>query len=523
MLAISLMQMGVIMGDSSTQIKPQLFWANFVNGITVLLAVYTLLWFALAYTEHDQWINRWTVGTAVCHIILSGVAVTVSPEFLYEVTGQSAIGPLKIAGITFEEWIFLERNINPSFIFIQLYGYILVLISSFLIARYVARNRDRLYVGQITTLGIGIATPVLLNTLVLLDIFSLSISYTTISMGVTSAAFAVAIFRYRLFRLAPVGRKQLIDGMDDPVVMIDTDNRVVDCNRAAQYLTSSPQAWRGMSTEEFFSPLSAKLTHPEDFSEREREISHTWNGESQYFDPNVTTITTEKAGSVGHIIVLREITDQHKQRARIEKQNKELEKFAEMVSHDLRNPLTVAEGRLELAREESDSAHLDDASDAIQRSQALIDDLLMLTRSDEALNEMESVSLSELAKDCWSVVPAEDVTLHIETNQLISADPTQLRQVLENIFRNAVEHGDADNITVGKTTDGFYIADDGVGLSDPQDTNLFEDGYSTDDGGTGLGLQIVHQVVSAHGWEIKASQSDDIGAKFEISNVDVVE
>lgn len=520
-LSISLTQIGVIMGDAVIQLERQLFWVNFVNGITMLLAVYTLLWFALAYAGHDQWINRWTVGTAVCHVAASGIAVAVAPEFMYEVTGQSVSGPVTFTGITFEEWVFLDRNPKLPFTFFQLYSYAVVLVSGLILTRYIVTDHTRLYAGQVATLAIGILTPVLLNSLVLIGAVSLTINYTTLSLGVTSIAFAIAIFRYRLFRLAPVGRQQLIDTMDDPVVMVDTADRIVDCNRAARYLVNSPQAWRGISIAEFFSPFPVELTQTDDFSNR--EIHYTKDGETQYFDSKTTPISTRKAGVVGHIIVLREVTALHEQRAQIEKQNEELEQFAHMVSHDLRNPLTIADGRLELAKDECDSSHLDDVSDAIDRSQSLVEDLLTVARSGGTVENREQVSLSELAQVCWHVIPSEDASLEIETDRTIVADSTRLRQLLENLFRNAVEHGEADTVTVGETTGGFYIADDGTGFSNEDYDEVFEAGYSTTEEGTGFGLEIVNKVTNAHGWEVQPTDSADGGAKFEITGVDTLE
>lgn len=517
MFAISLTQTGVIMGDTETQPEQQLFWTNFVNGISLLLVIYTLLWFALAYADHEKWINRWTVGAAVCHVAASGITVVLAPEFMYEVTGQSTSGPVTFLGITVEEWVFIDRNPKLPFILVQLYSYLITLVSGFVIARYIVRNRLRLYAGQIATLAIGFATPIFLNLLMHVGVIPLRVNYTTMSMGVTSIAFAVAIFRYRLLRLAPVGRQQLIDAMDDPVIMVDTKNRVVDCNRTARYINSSSTGWRGVSTGEFFDSFPVELTHPDDFSNT--KISYTQNGETRYFDPMVTPIYTEKTRLAGYSIVLREVTELYRRNQQIREQNERLEQFAQIVSHDLRNPLVVAEGRLELAQDEVSSSHLDDAADAIHRSQTLVDDLLMLARANESLEDPGQVSLSELAEDCWQVIPTDGVSLEVETDQTVSADSTLLRQLLENLLANAVEHGGAETVTVDETPDGFYIADDGSGLPTADYDEVFEPGFSTTPDGTGLGLQIVDQIVEAHDWTIRVTDSADGGAKFEITDL----
>ena len=86
---------------------------------------------------------------------------------------------------------------------------------------------------------------------------------------------------------------------------------------------------------------------------------------------------------------------------------------------------------------------------------------------------------------------------------------------------NAVEHGGSDvSISVGGVDDGFYIADDGVGIPDSERDRIFESGYSTAADGTGFGLRIVKQIVDAHGWEITATDSDSGGIRFEITGVE---
>lgn len=519
MSAISLTQIGVIMGDSVVQPEQQLFWANFVNAIAVLLIVYALLWFTLAYSENDQWITRKTVGVALGHIVLSGVVVAVAPEIMYEVTGQSTSGPTTVLGITFEEWVFIDRTPKLPFVLLQLYSYTAGLVSAFVLARYIVRNRTQLYVGQIATLCIGVGTPIILNSLVLIGAVSLSVNYTTMSLGVTSVAFGIAVFRYRLFRLAPIGRRQLIDTMDDPVLVIDTENRVVDSNRTARFLAGSPDDWRGTSLTKFSKAFSSEVTSVEEF--QNEQILCTQNDEKRWFDPRISPIQSERGSVAGHIVLLREITELNEQKERVTEQNEQLEQFTEVVSHDLRNPLTVASNSLELAQEESDSPYLDNAVDAIDRSQVLVEDLLAFAQTDETSLQSESIILSELIEECWEGVPSENATLIVETKRTISADRSRLKQLFENLFRNSVEHGGGDvTITVGALSDGFYVADDGAGLSAGDHREIFETKYSTADGGLGIGLQIVQRTVDAHDWEIAATDSQDGGARFEVTGVE---
>lgn len=134
------------------------------------------------------------------------------------------------------------------------------------------------------------------------------------------------------------------------------------------------------------------------------------------------------------------------------------------------------------------------------------------------------MSISALADHCWEMVPEERATLTVETDRTVSADRSRLRQLLGNLFANTAEHGGRDvTVRVGSLTDGFYVADDGVGIPEEEREDIFEPGYSTTADGTGFGLRIVKKIADAHGWDIKVTGSDNGGARFEITEVDIVE
>ena len=219
----------------------------------------------------------------------------------------------------------------------------------------------------------------------------------------------------------------------------------------------------------------------------------------------------------------RDINERKRRQRELERQNERLEEFASIVSHDLRNPLTVAKGHLELAREERESSHLDDIGTALDRMNALVDDLLTLARSDDAVASLEPVSISRVVENCWATVPTASSRLEVETEQTIRADPGQLKQLVENLFGNAVTHGGRDvTVTVGQSEDGFYIADDGTGVPVEDRDEIFAAGYSTADDGTGFGLRIVEDIATAHGWDIDVTDSDTGGARFDIAGVEIV-
>ena len=204
---------------------------------------------------------------------------------------------------------------------------------------------------------------------------------------------------------------------------------------------------------------------------------------------------------------------------RIERQQR-LEEFTSVVSHDLRNPLNVATGHLDLVADECDSDHLDSVRRALERMEALIEDLLALARDGKEVTDTQPVDLATIVDRCRENVQMEQGRVITTVDRTVWADSSRLKQVFENLFRNAAEHGGAEvTVTVGELADGFYIEDDGAGIPLDERNAVFEVGYSQSANGTGFGLNIVRQIINAHGWQIRVTDGTDGGARFEITKV----
>jgi signal transduction histidine kinase len=204
------------------------------------------------------------------------------------------------------------------------------------------------------------------------------------------------------------------------------------------------------------------------------------------------------------------------------RQNERLEEFASIIAHDLRNPLNVATGRIQSVRQQCEDEQLDSAATALDRMGQIVEETLKLARSGQVVADTESVHLREIVEECWDTVDTQAATLSVEGSGVFSADRDRCRHLLENLLRNAVEHGGPDvTIRVGTLPDGFYVEDDGPGITEDDHERVLEAGYSTTDGGTGFGLAIVTQIAEAHGWSVSVTESHDGGARFEITGVDV--
>ncbi|WP_267639195.1 ATP-binding protein [Haloarchaeobius amylolyticus] len=326
----------------------------------------------------------------------------------------------------------------------------------------------------------------------------------------------------RCFEASPVG-----------IVIFDTDGTLVDLNdQAASILGQTAQSLAGTHcTELGLDPVDAEgesLARPALPVERAIEEDRCIYG----VQCGITTPTGERwvvanaapvrdeSGRVEQVVVaIEDLTSQHVWEQEIARQNERLSRFAGAVSHDLRNPLSTARTSLLLAKGECDSPHLDRIEGALGRMDAIIDDVLSLARGGRAVVDPSSVSLEAVTRAAWaSTVNADDATLSVAEDRTLLADEERLQRLLENLFRNAVEHAGPDvTVRVGAMDGGFFVEDDGPGIPEGKREKAFQPGYTTRQSGTGFGLALVDEIACAHDWSVTLTDAATGGARFEFT------
>ena len=292
------------------------------------------------------------------------------------------------------------------------------------------------------------------------------------------------------------------------------------------------------------------------------------------------------------VINSRDISDRKRRERRLTDRNERLDRFASIVSHDLRNPLSVVRGSMEMAKLKDDTEPLDRGERAVDRIDQLITELLTLAKQGQRVDDPTEFTLAEVVHDAWETTGTDDANLDVRGNARVYADRSRLRQAFENLFRNCVEHGStgsrpqaggdspsrgpdsglddhrsdlhgpdsgsretgrpcgpgtepdepgrarsetpAVTLVVAATENGFLVADDGPGIDPDHHQEVFEPGFTTEADGTGYGLDIVREVIDAHGWSIRVAdgsesidRADDAsGARFLVrapTRTDVVD
>jgi signal transduction histidine kinase len=499
-------------------------WTAFFGGLMLAmlaLTVYALLEFTLVYTGRDDWLTPRKRALLLLHpaamlvLTLTDATVGIAPGALQQslVFESVELAPQEFYG-TDSEW-------GPAFYVHTLYSYVLVAASTYLIVDLVNRSNDA-YGGQAVLLVGAIAVPWVIN---VLDLFTPLLS-DTLGLGffLTGVLLFVGVRRHELGDVAPVARDEVLDSLDGAVVVLDRDDRLADYNPAAGELLGIDESDVGRPADEALSHLDDVWERYADVDDVQDELAYDTGDGWRHFSLQVSPLDgAEGARS----FLIHDVTDRVRREQELESQKERLDQFASIVSHDLRNPLNVAQGRLEMV--EADSENVAAIERSHDRMASLIDEVLTLARSGQAVSETAPVDVGGVAGEAWATVDTGAVELTVETDRAVDADRERLRTALENCFRNAIEHGGPDltTVRVGTVAEdavfspgdrGLYVADDGAGFDgDPE--RALEPGHTTAREGTGLGLSIVESVVDGHGWSLSAGESQSGGARVEFRGV----
>jgi len=487
-------------------------------GATILLV------FILQFTDNEYYERRW-VRFLLAAPLAAYVLLPLTGAFQPLVVRETVAHP--------EPFAFVEIIRGPvHFAFLGVvYAYLLVVFH--LLVKHVlsARPGTRLRIAIITA---GATLVAGLNVLSVLRYVPVpGFDHAALGLLPYMLSSTVAIFKHDFLHVEPVARNKLIEHMSDPVLVVDGTGLLTDYNRAGQELFGDGRDHIGEPLSNALPNIAEALRFPDNEAVLEEQLTIDDGRERRHYSTLVSPLA-RGGGDTVHLyaVLLRDVTELEQSRRELREKNERLDQFASTVSHDLRNPLTVVDGRTELLQRELDSAaeppadgspdrdrlreHVAHIGDASNRMDAIIDDLLTLAREGESVADPDPIQFSAVANEAWQLSETADGTLTIETPGLIVADRSRLTTVLENLFRNAADHGPDDvAVTAGVTEDGFYLEDDGPGIEDG--AAVFEFGYTSSDDGTGLGLSIVTEMVDAHGWDIHLDEEYDDGARFVVT------
>ncbi|MFA1610191.1 PAS domain S-box protein [Halobellus rubicundus] len=330
--------------------------------------------------------------------------------------------------------------------------------------------------------------------------------------------------RERQLRRKTARLEALLEESPDMIDMHDAEGTILDVNRRfCEEMGASKEELVGKKVWEVdtnLDPDTLKETiRGLDLDERLSVETEFKRVDGSTFPAEVHVRRLDIQGEDRFLVITRNISEHEEQKRAIERKNEQLEVFASTVSHDLRNPLATAQGYVELARETGDDAYFEQVERSLDRMERIIGDVLWLAREGKDIGSTDRIDLAEAIEDAWEVIggPSHRTSLEIGELGWIEADEDRLRQLLENVLVNAIEHG-GETVRVEPLADGFAIEDDGPGIAVADPSRVFDRGYSTADEGTGIGLAVVREIADAHGWSVDIVEWDS-GARFEFTGV----
>jgi PAS domain S-box-containing protein len=175
-------------------------------------------------------------------------------------------------------------------------------------------------------------TPFFANILTIFHLVPILIDLTPFAFTVTGIGMAFALFRHRLLDIAPIARESVIDGMKDGMIILDTNRRIVDVNRAAQEMIArtGEQQPIGKPLADILSSWPQLIDRYRNLMEAEDEINLNIGDRQLWYALNLSTLLDENKSLIGRVLIIRDITD----RKQAERQLQESEsRFRQIVEN----------------------------------------------------------------------------------------------------------------------------------------------------------------------------------------------
>jgi PAS domain S-box-containing protein len=436
------------------------------------------------------------------------------------------------------------------------YSYFLILVGTLLLVRGL-RRFPPLYRRQTALIIAGAIVPWVANVLYLTRVLPIGgVDVTPIAFTASGACLTWGIYRHRLFGLVPVARDMVVDSMDDGVLVLDAQRRLVDLNAAAERYTGCSPGSLGRPVEEVVWWWNEAVAEDRPLTEGQPAIVRVEPG-PRHFEVKVSAVRDSQRRFVGWLVIIHDISNRRRNEAaryaferRVQEQQKSesLMVLAGGVAHDFNNLLTGILGNADLlaiqSPPESDQRR---AAEAIvigaQRAADLVSKMLAYSGGgrvvaqhvdlDALVKEMVDLLGASVARHCTLIYNSPGPLPQVET------DPTQIRQVVLNLIVNAAEAVDeAGVITVATGREvldraalrqmtfgndlaqGPYVfidvVDNGVGMSEHTLARMFDPFFSTKDTGRGLGMAAVRGIVRGHRAALRVTSAEGQGTRFRI-------
>jgi signal transduction histidine kinase len=470
---------------------PSIWAYNLVLFAVELLGV---AWFLVAVAVTGRIaVSRWLLAGLLGWFVANQIVVWTNP-----------IHGLVIAGATTMDGPVLVPVYGPGFWIHTAGTYFLVLAATILLGAETVRSTGikRRQAGLLT---VAVLPSLIANFVTLTDVAFAPYDMTPFGFLVTAGLFAVALFSGRFLDIVPVARRTAIGEMDDAVVTLDAEGRVIDCNRSARDLFDIDDDYVGTPAADALDVVPPNvLATFEDTRAVDTELVLPIDGQRRHFLLSMSPVSDRT--DRGRVIVLREIT-------LLKEREQQLDLMRQVQSrvlrHNLRNELQTIKLANELVVDEVDGQPRRMAERAVERTEDLIDVSEKVGSIDRLVEEDQTPVTVDLRALFGTLVerarasfPGVTFTLDCSADCRVEAAPA-LELAFENLLENAAEHNDAETpeatVTVASDPGGAAVTvrDNGPGISEYELDVLERDGETPLEHGSGMGLWVVTWIVDS--------------------------
>ncbi|MGC9397532.1 MAG: sensor histidine kinase [Anaerolineae bacterium] len=523
-------------------VSPNLNIAQFIDKVyfsAIILLPIAWFVFACSYTDNRAWISRRTL-----------LLLLLVPSVSLALNWTNPFHHLFFKSLTFrrEGVLLIPHRINGPWFYIHaFYNYVLIVVGMYLLLRQAIRT-FQIYRLQALALLVGSIAPLIPNILVTFQWVEMPLTH--VGFTITGLIYGWALFRYQLLDLVPVAREKIIDNMDDGMLLLDAQGRILDFNPTMQKILGlPPHKALGQPVDKLIQDQPQLLHQIEATGDQKTELRIQLPEEERYYDLQISTLKNHLGQVNARLLILHDITQRiiaeaalQRYATELEVSNAELDAFAHTVAHDLKNPLSALVGYAQLLEsrhaklpEETLVSNLQIIGRNARKMANIIEELLLLA-SVRKVDDVKTRTLKMGPVVDNALRRLEDMIhdhhAHISVQKqwpLCIGYGPWIEEVWVNYLSNAIKYGGTPpQIEVGVTPltrEGqkwvhFWVRDNGEGLTPEEREKLFtqfERLNQTRAEGHGLGLSIVQRIMEKLGGQVGVESEERKGSCFWFS------
>lgn len=495
-------------------------------------AVVPVFWLLLIlpYCGYDRFLRKWYIVSLsvipVVSILLACLSDLTSVFYFIEPNNSSYYFPYKVS---YNSWFWIHA----------IYSYIITLFGIVVAVKF-SFSTISLYRKQASSFIVAALLP--LCAAAPSAFFGSQLSYAPFGLVISGISFSLSIFRFKFFDLVPIARDKLIESMNDGMVVLDNDFRIVFYNAVVTTIIGENyEKYLGRHVDSISEKLNFNI-HRLMVGDIKNSVIKFNTDKTKYYDVYISDLKNERQQNNGILILLQDITQRKiaedalvQTNEELRKQNEELDTFARTVAHDLKSPLNIITGYSDLLIErmtENDRRELLELVDPIKKTgfriARIVNEILLLVGIQQQKVVPQPVNMRKVIGDVLDGLEQFTtdnnalIIVHDGWPEAVGYAPW-IEEIWANYISNAIKYGgkpprvELGSTTINENLVKFWVKDNGGGLSKDQQEKVFHAFTRLDETkvtGHGLGLSIVKRIMDKLDGEIGIDSSVGEGCVF---------